>query len=119
MLRCLNCEGEVLPVRVRCGRCGLSYEAEMQLPRLARLDPEAQMLAEQMLLAGGNLTEVAAAVGVSHPTLRRRVAALKEQLERLKAADEAAVDALLAKVQAGTLAPEQAARLISELHGKL
>jgi hypothetical protein len=97
----------------------LTFESEMRLPRLARLSADGQELAVQMLLAGGNLTEVAAAVGVSHPTLRRRVAALKEQLALLKAGDEAEIEALLEKVQAGTLAPEQAARLIGEINGKL
>ena len=119
MLRCLNCVGELMPMRASCHRCGLVFEGDMRLPRLARLDPEGQELAEQLLLAGGNLTEVAHAVGVSHPTLRRRVAALKEQLARMKAGEETAVRCLLDEVESGAMAPEHAARLIGELNGKL
>lgn len=119
MLRCLNCEGELVPARLSCADCGLAFEGTMRLPRLARLSPEALELAERLVVAGGNLTEVAHAVGVSHPTLRRRVAALREDLARLREHDEAEIASLLNDVEAGARSPEEAARLIGEINGTL
>lgn len=119
MLRCLNCDGEVAPTRAACTRCGLAYEGPMRLPRIARLSPEALELAERLIVAGGNLTEVAHAIGISHPTLRRRVAALREDLAALRERDEAEIASLLADVEAGTRTPEEAARLIGEINGTL
>ncbi len=102
---------------MRCSACGLSYEGRFGLPRLARLDPGQQRLAEQILLAAGNLKEVAGTLEVSYPTLRKRLDALILALGELRAADEDRTAALLDGVEAGTRTAEEAARLIKEMNG--
>lgn len=100
-----------------CPDCGLRYEGRFHLPRLARLAPDQQVLAERILLAGGNLKAVAEEVAVSYPTLRKRVDALQAALRGLEAQDRGHIDDLLRAVEAGTLRAEEAARLIKELQG--
>ncbi len=87
------------------------------MPRLARLSPDQQRLAEALLDHGGNLKETAASLEVSYPTLRKRLDALVAALEMLRARDEARTRALLEAVEAGELAAEEAARLITEMNG--
>lgn len=117
MIHCSNCQSLLETVRMRCPACGLAYEGTFYPPRLARLEPEQQRLAEQIVLAAGNLKEVAGALEVSYPTLRKRLDALIGALHELQAADEAHSRALLEEVAAGRLAPEAAARLIKEMSG--
>ena len=87
------------------------------MPRLARLDGEHQRLIEQIILAGGNLKDVAASIEISYPTLRKRLDALIASLNRLKAEDEERANTILDDVRAGSMSPEAAARQIKELNG--
>ena len=95
------------------------YSGKMRAPRLARLSPEGLDLAERLILAGGNLKDVAGDVGISYPTLRRRVDTLIEELESLRQGDQDAVDAILSEIENGALRPGEGARLIREVHGSL
>jgi len=119
MHQCLNCESKLTVTRLRCPSCELSYEGDFSLPRLARLAPAQQHLAEQLILAAGNLKQVASSLEVSYPTLRKRLDELVGALSALHSADDARAAELLAAVEAGEMTPEAAARLIKELKGGL
>lgn len=116
MNQCRYCHSELTVTRVNCRRCGVHCEGEFTLPRLARLAPELQSLAELVLLAGGNLKEVAALQGVSYPTLRKRIDALIGAIEELRARDQDETERLLGEVEAGRATPEYAARRMAELN---
>ena len=117
MHHCLNCSGEIEIERTSCRSCGLAYEGRFSLPRLARLPAEYHALAERILLAGGNLKEVAGVENVSYPTLRKRVDALIQALDSLRAADEARAEQWLEAVEAGRMTPDEAARRMKESSG--
>ena len=88
------------------------------MPRLARLEPEQQMLVEQLVLAAGSLKVVAKVIEVSYPTLRKRLDSLIDALRSLRDEDNALTARLLEAVEAGEMPAETAARLIRELDGK-
>lgn len=88
------------------------------MPRLARLEPSQQQLVEQIVLSAGNLKEVASAIEVSYPTLRKRLDALIGALRTLREEDDAQIAKFLTAVEAGEMTAEAAARLIKELHGQ-
>lgn len=117
MIDCLNCGTPLRVERVRCPACGLAHEGRFELPRLARLKPAEQKLVEDIVLAAGNLKQVAEGRDVSYPTLRKRVDALVRALEDLASEDRARCESLLDEVEAGRATPEEAARLIKELNG--
>ena len=119
MHHCAHCHGALEVARLTCPACRLGYEGTFYLPRLARLEPAQQRLVEQIVLAAGNLKEVAGIVEVSYPTLRKRVDGLIAALKRLADQDEARAGAILGEVAAGDLTPEAAARLIKELKGAI
>jgi hypothetical protein len=117
MHHCANCRSVLEVERLRCSACGLAYEGRFALPRLARLAPGEQALAERVLLAAGNLKEVAGAIEVSYPTLRKRLDALIDRLRALRDEDDSRTRTLLDEVEAGTRSAEEAARLIKEMNG--
>ena len=117
MHHCVNCGTGLEIGRVACPACRLVYQGSFHLPRLARLEADQQRLAEQILLAAGNLKEVAGVLEVSYPTLRKRIDALIEALEALRGQDDALGRRYIEAVEAGTMAPEEAARRIKELNG--
>jgi hypothetical protein len=118
MRECANCHETLQATRLACDACGLSFEGRFYMPRLARLAPAQQQLVEQIVLAAGNLKDVASAIEVSYPTLRKRIDGLIGALEELRAQDETEIAHLLDAVEAGTMTAETAARLIRELHGQ-
>ncbi len=119
MHQCLNCASTLAVTGLRCQSCKLSYQGDFSLPRLARLTPAQQHLAEQLILAAGNLKQVATTLEVSYPTLRKRLDELVAALAALRSADDARAADFLEAVEAGDMMPEAAARLIKELKGGL
>ena len=112
---CCHCDGPLEPVQLACERCGIEISGRFETPRLARLSAPHHELAERILLSGGNLKEVAEAVGVSYPTLRKRVDELIAALEALRKSDERKADAFLEAVENSNMRPEEAARRIGEM----
>lgn len=119
MHQCLNCESNLAVTKLHCDTCQVSYVGEFSLPRLARLSPAQQHLAEQLVVAAGNLKQMAASLEVSYPTVRKRLDELVEALDELRRGDDVRATALLKAVEAGKMTPETAARLIKELKGGL
>lgn len=117
MRKCINCSTDLEITRMRCGGCGLSYEGTFAQPRLARLESANYQLAERIILAAGNLKQVAETLEVSYPTLRKRVDGLIAELGRLQAEDQARGAAILDDVEAGRRSPEEVARLVKEMNG--
>ena len=117
MRECVSCHHPVEIERLRCAACGIAYEGRFAQPRLARLEPAKLRLVEQIVLAAGNLKEVAGELGMSYPTLRKRVDGVIESLRALRAEDEIKAQNLLGQIERGSLAAEEAARLIREMNG--
>jgi len=119
MHQCINCQSELEIRELRCAACEIGYVGDFQPPRLARLSASQQLLAEQLVLAAGNLKQMAASLEVSYPTLRKRLDELIDALTGLRSADDARADGYLKAVEAGRLTPEAAARRIKELNGAI
>lgn len=117
MQQCLNCQSSLTVAKLRCDTCSVTYAGDFSLPRLARLAPQQQHLAEQLVLAAGNLKLMAATLEISYPTLRKRLDELVDALGALRVQDDMQVSELLKSVETGALKPETAARLIKELNG--
>lgn len=117
MVRCLQCHAVLELKRVCCPACGLAYEGQFRVPRLARLTTEQQRTVEELVLSHGNLKAVAEAFDISYPTLRKRLGELSAALAELRQQDETATEQLLDRVAKKQVAPETAARLIREMSG--
>lgn len=100
-----------------CPGCDMQISGEFGFPRLLRLSGKNLVLAEALILAGGNLKSLAQTLGISYPTVRKRVDDLIDELETLRAEDQRRVDAILRDVAAGKLNAAKGTRLIKELNG--
>lgn len=119
MIDCPVCKGKLTLSRLNCGGCGLVLEGGFTLPRLARLGLAERNLAEQMILCGGNLKELAEKMDISYPTLRKRVDGMIASLDEIKTADEAFVASVLDGIQKGTIKSEEGIRKIREVQGEI
>ena len=117
MCNCPKCQQGIEIERVYCAACGLRFEGRFALPRLARLTPEHQHMAELLVLCAGNLKEMAAVLDLSYPTVRKRLDALVDAMRSLRDEDDKQTQVLLDDVEAGTVRAEEAARLIKEMSG--
>lgn len=111
---CPVCGAGLIVERMACESCDTRVEGRFRLPRLARLSRESQRLVELLVLNSGSLKGVARAIGVSYPTVRKRIDALIAELGDQVEADRAREEALLEEVGAGRRTPGQAAAEIEE-----
>jgi hypothetical protein len=84
--QCPSCESQLRIKRMQCSGCSTSLEGDFLLPRLARLQLEDQRFLELFLLSSGSLKSVSKHLGVSYPTVRKRlnemVSLLETEIER-------------------------------------
>lgn len=109
---CPACGHALQIERLGCGSCGTRVEGTFQLPRLARLSPDSQRLVELLVLSSGSLKAVAKKVGVSYPTIRKRVDALIAELGAHVEADKWFRKELLKRVERGEQSAGDAAEEI-------
>ena len=114
-MSCPICNHSLSVVQLECPACRVRLDGLFSLPRLARLEREHLLLAEQLILAGGNLKDLATQLDTSYPTLRKRLDQLIDTLLQLKREDDFQTQQWLDAVQAGTMSAEEASRRIEEL----
>jgi hypothetical protein len=117
MLHCSVCEGLLQVREMVCPACELHLSGDFSFPRLLRLSGKNLVLGEALILAGGNLKELALSLGISYPTVRKRVDDLIEELQALRAADERKIGDILQGIEAGTVPAAKGTRMIKELNG--
>jgi hypothetical protein len=117
MMHCSVCDGLLQVREMVCPACEMQLSGDFSFPRLLRLSSKNLVLGEALILAGGNLKELAQALGVSYPTVRKRVDDLIEELQALRADDEKKIDGILRDIEAGTVPAAKGTRMIKELNG--
>jgi hypothetical protein len=81
---CPSCGHTLTVRRFGCAACDTTVEGEFGLPLLARLSSDDQALVVALIKASGSLKDLARLYGVSYPTIRNRLDALIDQVERLE-----------------------------------
>ena len=117
MNRCSQCDHTLHVTELRCPACAVTISGVFASPRLVRLTSDQQRLVEQVILAGGNLKDVARELQISYPTFRKRLAAVMAALAKMREDDDQRAQSLLDDAEAGRIAPEAAARQIREMNG--
>jgi hypothetical protein len=117
MMHCSVCTSLLQVREMICPACELHVSGDFSFPRLARLSGKSLQLGEALILHGGNLKALAQSLGVSYPTVRKRVDELIEELRVLRAADERRVDEILRSIEAGAIPAAKGTRMIKELSG--
>jgi len=86
--------------RLKCS-CGTVVEGRFSWSRLANLSVEDQQLVELIVLASGSLKDAATRLGISYPTMRKRINALIKNLTAEIEADQIARKQVLKDVVEG------------------
>lgn len=118
MIPCPTCKTTMGISHLHCEQCSLNLQGQFMLPRLARLPRQQQVLAEQFLLSGGNFKALAEQLGISYPTLRRRVDDMITALQNTLAEDRKKADGILRRIEKGTMNPQEGLRLIREMNNE-
>ncbi|MCP5016013.1 MAG: DUF2089 domain-containing protein [Ketobacter sp.] len=114
-MSCPICDQTLTITELQCPDCKIQMQGIFSLPRLARLERDQLLLAEQLILAGGNLKGLAEQLDTSYPTLRKRLDHLIDALLQLKLDDERQTQEWLDAVEQGRMSAEEASRRIEEL----
>lgn len=117
MNSCPICLSSLEIRELQCPSCKVSFTGNFTQSRLARLSFESVELAEQFILSGGNLKDLATQMGITYPTMRKKIDSLIDELVKLRNEDDRIIDELLKQVEKGEIQAEEAARRIKGLHG--
>jgi hypothetical protein len=101
-----------------CQECGLRISGRFAVSRLGMLSPEQQRFAELFLVSRGNIREVEAVMGISYPTVRKRLEEIAGTLgqESVELARETrSRDEILSRIERGELPAKEGVRLLREL----
>lgn len=119
MKKCPSCESGLISTQLSCPTCHLKVEGQFIPPRLARLKPLNQALAEEFILTGGNLKELGARLEISYPTVRRRIDELVQELTLIRAKDDERIEQIVHRIERKEITPEEGTRLIKEINNGL
>jgi hypothetical protein len=86
-LACPACHSALQPKLLVCPACEIKVEGPFQLNEFATLDPEDLHFLRIFVRSEGRIREMESALGLSYPTIRGRLAALKRKLSGEMAAD--------------------------------
>jgi len=77
---CPACAGRLYPRLLACADCGLEVTTRYAANEFADLEAESLHLLRIFVLSEGRIRDMEAALGVSYPTVKARLAALREKL---------------------------------------
>ena len=89
-LLCPSCHDSLRPAVLACDACGIKVEGPFQLNEFAALGPEDLHFLRIFIQAEGRVRDMEAALGLSYPTIRTRLTALRERLAASANAQSAA-----------------------------
>jgi len=104
--------GEGFSVReLACEACGSQLRGNFSLPRLARLPKDLQDVIEVFMRCRGNIKEVERELGISYPTVSKKLDTINLLLLSMGSKDEAKLQ-ILRQLDAGELSVSQAVDLL-------
>lgn len=124
--QCPVCDAALRVTELSCVRCDTRLQGAFAAPPLAQLPEEHQRFVATFVLCRGVIRDVERALGVSYPTVRARLDAAVQALERLiteplpasprgEPSFTARRRALLQQVEDGVLDPAEAADALRRL----
>ena len=77
---CPACQGRLYPKLLRCADCGIEVTTRYATNEFSDLDAEDLHLLRIFVLCEGRIRDMESALGVSYPTVKSRLAALRARL---------------------------------------
>ncbi len=124
---CPACQGRLYPKLLRCADCGIEVTTRYATNEFSDLEPEDLHLLRIFVVCEGSIRDMESALGVSYPTVKSRIAALRTRLgladgTKSKPADDTVSEPVTARdildqLADGKLTYEQALPKIRALRG--
>lgn len=130
-IRCPVCSGPLAPVALACHGCHVRVEGDFALNEFVALSAEDLHFLRLFVHLEGRIRDMESALGVSYPTIKARIAALKRTLFDLPGAappavsppeeaddggdstkDDASVGKILEQLEQGAISPTVAKELL-------
>ena len=125
---CPACQGRLYPKLLRCADCGIEVTTRYSTNEFSDLEPEDLHLLRIFVVCEGRIRDMEAALGVSYPTVKSRITALRTRLglasdeaksrPREAKPEPATARDILDQLADGTLTYEEALPRIRALRGK-
>lgn len=107
---CPVCGGSLVIGRMACSCCDTRIDTTLPIPPFFRLPDDLQQFVLIFLRCRGNIREVEKALGISYPTVCKRLDLVNELLgNRLAALTR---DEILGQLERGEISPKQATELL-------
>jgi hypothetical protein len=109
-------QGEPVRVeRVRVVRTGIAIEGSFELPQLARLSIEDQVLVIAFVRSHGSIKEMERTFGVSYPTIKSRLNRIAGSLDFIDTNPMPSREEILERLRRGEIEPTDAIRELEQL----
>jgi hypothetical protein len=114
MTECPVCSGRLRPTKLSCEDCGVTVEGELPVSRFSILSEDQQHFVESFLIARGNIREAEKLLGISYPTVRRRLDEVVHALGHPTTESQKTQMELLDGIEEGSISAKEA---INRLRG--
>lgn len=105
--RCPICEGQLEPVKLQCTSCDVALEGKLPMSRLALLSSEQQLFVETFLMSRGNIKEVEKRMGISYPTVRKRLDEVIQALGHAPESERVSREGILDAIERGEISAKE------------
>ena len=119
-VRCPSCNGQLYPRVLVCDACGLKVEGEFVTNEFGSLTPDELHFLRVFVASEGSIRDMEAALGVSYPTVKAHLAALKKRLGLQGSPTSTggvATDEILDGLESGRIPYKEAVRMLRTLKG--
>ena len=104
---CPICDGRLEPVKLRCASCEMAMEGRFPVSKLSLLSSEQYRFVEAFLVSRGNIKEVEKELGISYPTVRKRLDEIIEALGHAPHARRREQIEILDAIERGEMSPQE------------
>ena len=111
---CPICTAPLEPVKLKCVSCDLTIEGKLPASRLALLSSDQQHFIEVFLVARGNIKEVEKELGISYPTVRKKLDEVVQALGYAPQAERMKREEILEAIHKGEISAKEGIALLKE-----
>lgn len=104
---CPICDGRLEPVKLKCTACEMAMEGNFPISKLGLLPADQQQFVEAFLVARGNIKEVEKELGISYPTVRKRLDGIIDALGYAPQSKRQEQLEILEAIEHGEMSPQE------------
>ncbi|WP_200271984.1 DUF2089 domain-containing protein [Luteolibacter pohnpeiensis] len=110
--RCPFCTGQLLISRLACDTCDTRIDSELPVPPFFKLPPDLQDFVLIFLRCQGKIRDVEKELGISYPTVCKRLALVNELLGNQSAPRD--TKQILEELERGEITASEASQLLKQ-----